>query len=85
MQAILPKPCAELSTPASADPADSLQLLGGDPAVTLRAASPCTFKAPGVEQYTPNHPELPNMQTASKIKHTRAAQGGGGKSKYAGP
>lgn len=35
--------------PASPNPANSLQLLRGDPVVTLRAASPYTFKAPGVE------------------------------------
>lgn len=35
--------------PASPNPANSLQLLRGDPVVTLRAASPCTFKAPRVE------------------------------------
>lgn len=35
--------------PASPNPANSLQLLRGDPVATLRAASPCTFKAPGVE------------------------------------
>lgn len=44
--------------PASPNPANSLQPLRGDPVVTLRAASPCTFKAPGVEQYTASHPEL---------------------------
>lgn len=44
--------------PAFPDPANSLQPLRGDPVVTLRAASPCTFKAPGVEQYTASHPEL---------------------------
>lgn len=35
--------------PPSPNPANSLQPLKGDPVVTLRAASPCTFKAPGVE------------------------------------
>ena len=44
--------------PAFSNPANSLQLLRGDPVVTLRAASPCTLKAPGVEQYTASHPEL---------------------------
>jgi len=62
----LPFPCA------FANPANSLQLLRGDPVVTLLAASPCTFKVPGVEQYTTSHPELLNIQIFTKTKGERS-------------